>query len=75
MGTFAAPLQLTLGDVLDEATAISQSTMAANGRQASAIDAYYSLSGIRVGQRAASLPQGIYIIRYKDGSFRKVCIK
>ena len=75
VGTFAAPLQLTLGDVLDEATAISQSTMAANGRQASAIDAYYSLSGIRVGQRAASLPQGIYIIRYKDGSFRKVCIK
>ena len=74
-GTFTAPLQFTLGDVLDEASAIDQTTIAATGRKASAIDAYYSLSGIRVASRAASLPQGIYIVRYKDGSFRKVSIK
>ena len=38
------------------------------------VDGYYSLNGLLVGRHSASLAPSIYIVKYKDGSFRKIYI-
>lgn len=38
------------------------------------VDGYYNLNGTLVGHHGTSLAPGIYIVRYKDGSFRKIYI-
>ena len=39
----------------------------------SEIDGYYNLNGSRVSFRTVS--RGIYLVKYKDGSFKKVIVK
>ena len=67
-GTPQSPQPFTIG----EPTAIA--TLAAASR-AAAVEGYYSLSGMRLGHRAAALAPGIYIVKHQDGSCRKVYIK
>ena len=35
---------------------------------------YYSLSGVGLGHRAATLPAGVYMVRLSDGTYRKIHI-
>ena len=45
------------------------------GRYSLTVDGYYSLSGQLMGSRRSDLTPGIYILKYADGSFRKVYVK
>ncbi len=39
------------------------------------VEGYYNLSGQRMGNHDMSLTSGIYVVKYADGSFRKIYIK
>ena len=67
IGAPNAPLLLHLGS--EEATDIAQ--VLSNHAPHVAVEGYYNLSGLRVGSIGAQLAPGVYIAKYKDGSFRK----
>ena len=70
VGTTQKPVVLTLTDASNEPTAIDLATGNTTGH--GHITGYYTLSGTLVTRRASQLPTGVYIVRYSDGSFRKV---
>ena len=73
IGTFDDPLVLTLSDQpISEPSAIGSQTQTASQTP---IIGYYSLSGTFLTRWAASLGQGIYIVRHADGTCRKISIK
>ena len=69
-GTPQAPLQLSIAT--DKPSAIATRTSAGD---ATPVEGYYSLSGVRLATRAAALHAGIYIEKHHDGACRKVYIK
>ena len=69
-GSVNQPFQLKLGMVEDNITMMEGLPVAP---VSSEIDGYYNLNGSRVSFRAAS--RGIYLAKYKDGSFKKVIVK
>ena len=68
-GSISQPCMLTLGEKTGE-------TMSINGDFAtmptSDIDSYYNLDGTRVTVTARN---GVYLVKYKDGSYRKMIVK
>jgi uncharacterized repeat protein (TIGR02543 family) len=81
-GTYESPLLLTLTDEAAEPTGIASiegdlsPLPHESGRGwVSPILGYYSLGGTLVAHHAASLRPGVYIIRYNNGSCRKICIE
>ena len=71
VGTAEAPVRFTIGE--GEATSISD--LASGTSPHTTVDGYYSLSGQLMGSRRSDLTPGIYILKYADGSFRKVYVK
>ena len=72
LGSLQQPRLLTLG----ECTGVSTQLSAVPARPSSAsVVGFYSLSGVLVSRSAAALPQGTYILRYADGTHRKVQIQ
>ena len=69
-GSVCQPFLLTLGKVEGNATMIEGMLVAP---ASSEIDGYYNLNGSRVSFRTAC--RGIYLVKYKDGSFKKVIVK
>ena len=69
-GSVNQPFILTLGNV-DGSVAMIEGVPA--DLSSSEIDGYYNLNGTRVPIRTAS--RGIYLVKYKDGSFKKVIVK
>ena len=69
-GSVCQPFLLTLGKVEGNATMIEGMPVAP---ASSEIDGYYNLNGSRVSFRTAC--RGIYLVKYKDGSFQKVIVK
>ena len=39
------------------------------------IEGYYNLGGMRVANRAAALPKGVYIVKMSNGSHRKIYVR
>lgn len=73
-GTLTEPVVLTLTEKLyDDPSAIDGITPIATAT--SPVEGYYSLSGVLVARYAASLKQGIYVVKYADGTFRKISIR
>lgn len=69
-GRVNQPFVLTLGQSEGNATLIDGVPIAPDSSE---IEGYYNLNGTRVSFRSAS--RGIYLVKYKDGSFRKVIVK
>ena len=69
-GSVNQPFVLTLGKVEGNVTMIEGVPVAPTSSE---IDGYYNLNGTRVSFRTAS--RGIYLVKYKDGSFKKVILK
>ena len=69
-GSVNQPFILTLGNA-DGSVAMIEGVPA--DLSSSEIDGYYNLNGTRVPIRTAS--RGIYLVKYKDGSFKKVIVK
>ena len=69
-GSVSHPFLLTLGQV-DGSVAMIEGIPA--DPSSSEIDGYYNLNGTRVPIRTAS--RGIYLVKFKDGSFKKVIVK
>ena len=69
-GSVNQPFVLTLGKVEGNVTMIEGVPVAPTSSE---IDGYYNLNGTRVSFRTAS--RGIYLVKYKDGSFKKVIVK
>ena len=70
-GSLMQPRLLTIGEPTgQDVTSLSSSVL----QLSSSPVGYYSLSGVLIANRAASLPSGTYIVRYADGSHRKVQI-
>ena len=73
-GTLTEPVVLTLTEKLyDDPSAIDGVAPAVIAK--SPVEGYYSLSGVLVARYAASLKQGIYVVKYTDGTFRKISIR
>ena len=71
VGTPENPVVLSLGgEIMDNPTM----AQAAYGN-AAAVVGYYSLSGIQVAQRSGTLPEGVYIVKYSDGTSRRVVVR
>jgi hypothetical protein len=70
IGSASQPFVLTLGKTEGNATMIDGVPTAP---ATSEIDGYYNLNGSRVSFRTAS--RGIYLVKYKDGSFKKIIVK
>ena len=68
-GSISQPVVLTLGLVEGDATMIDGAPVAPNSSE---IVGYYNLNGTRVSTTAR---QGIYLVKYKDGSYRKLIVK
>lgn len=71
VGTMQAPVRFSIG--AGEATSISE--LAAGASPLITVEGYYSLSGQRIGDSTSKPGKGIYILKYADGSFRKVYVK
>jgi hypothetical protein len=69
-GSTGQPFMLTLGETEGNATMIDGVPVAP---ATSDIDGYYNLNGTRVSVRTAR--GGVYLVKYKDGSYRKVIVK
>ncbi|MBO7046237.1 MAG: hypothetical protein J6W38_07795 [Prevotella sp.] len=69
-GSIGQPFLLTLGETEGNATMMDGVPVAP---ATSEIDGYYNLNGTRVAVRTAR--SGIYLVKYKDGSYRKVIVK
>ena len=69
-GSVSQPFLLTLGKVEGNATMLEGLPVAP---ASSEIDGYYNLNGSRVSFRTVN--RGIYLVKYKDGSFKKVIVK
>ena len=46
----------------------------ANGAD-STIEGFYSIGGVKVSSRSKDLPSGLYVVKFADGTCRKVNIK
>ncbi len=66
-GTLQSPRLFNIGD--SEAVGIGVSTTD------NKVEGYFNLGGMRVSNRAAALPRGVYIVKMSDGSHRKVYVK
>lgn len=70
-GTVQSPCLFNIGD----AGASGLAELAAASGAFNTVEGYYNLGGMRVSNRAAALAKGVYIVKYKDGSHRKIYIK
>ena len=70
-GTVQEPCIFHIG--MPETTGLTD--IAISGSPHLSLEGFYTLNGMRVGSLQTSLPSGIYIAKYQDGSFRKVYIK
>ena len=70
VGTTLQPVVLTLTEAFNEPSAID--THFSSLTPHFSITGYYTLSGTLVARKASQLPTGIYVVRYSDGSCRKV---
>ena len=64
------PRVLTLGETEGSATMIDGVPVAPARAD---IEGYYNLNGTRMSLRTAQ--RGIYLVKYKDGSFQKIIVK
>lgn len=69
-GTVASPRLLTLTTDVAETTSVQ-----APAASRAVITGYYSMKGTLMGHRASQLAPGIYVVRYNDGSCRKIKIQ
>jgi len=69
-GSIGQPRVLTLGETEGSATMIDGIPVAPARTD---IEGYYNLNGTRMSLRTAK--RGIYLVKYKDGSFQKVIVK
>ena len=70
-GTLNAPKVLTIdeGDATDIADILNGTIPHL------AIEGYFNLNGTLMGKNRETLPRGIYIVRYADGTFGKIFVK
>ena len=68
-GTTQSPCLFSIGEVQP----VGIGTV--GGMATDGIEGYYNLGGMRVGNRAASLPKGVYIVKMANGSHRKIYVK
>lgn len=71
VGTPDNPVVLSLGSEIMDNPTMAQ---AAQGN-VPAVVGYYSLSGIQVAQRSGILPEGVYVVKYGDGTSRRVVVR
>lgn len=72
MGTEQTPCLFHLGE--GETTDLAELTT--DNAPHITVEGYYNLSGLRMGSRGtAALLPGLYVVKYADGSFRKVYVK
>ena len=69
-GSVNQPFVFTLGKTEDHVTMINGVPVAP---APSDIDGYYNLNGTRISFRTPR--RGIYLVKYKDGSFKKIIVK
>ena len=69
-GSIGQPRVLTLGETEGSATMIDGIPVAPARAD---IEGYYNLNGTRMSLRTAK--RGIYLVKYKDGSFQKIIVK
>ena len=76
-GTLSQPRLLTIGEPTGETTKIGDLSPLTShlSPQSPTIVGYYTISGILLSRHAADLEPGTYIVRYADGSHRKLQIK
>ena len=67
-GTVQSPRVFSIGN--SEAVSIDFATTASD-----TVEGYYNLGGMRMGNRAAALPSGVYIVKMGNGSHRKIYVK
>ena len=77
LGDMESPRRLTVVLDEDEATGIEYvNQMGENGEITTAkVEGYYSLGGMLISTRAASLNPGLYIVRYVNGKCEKIFVK
>lgn len=68
-GSVGQPCVLTIGEKMGEATAVN----AIPDTQSSDIIGYYNIDGTRTSVTTVS--RGIYLVKYKNGSYKKIIIK
>ena len=73
-GTMSAPLLLTIGEETDGVLPANHGKTAAENL-ARTVEGYYSLSGVRCASRVGNLSSGMYLVKYSDGSCRKIHVK
>lgn len=66
-GTPDSPVVLQIGSEIMGEPDYAQSAL----RSGASVEGYYSLSGVRMASKRGALPEGIYIVRYSDGTSRK----
>ena len=69
-GSLGQPFVLTLGKMEGNATMIDGTPVAPSSSE---IDGYYNLNGTRISVTTGR--RGIYLVKYKDGSYRKLIVK
>ena len=67
-GSVQSPRVFSIGN--SEAVSIDFATTASD-----TVEGYYNLGGMRMGNRAAALPSGVYIVKMGNGSHRKIYVK
>ena len=76
-GIHSAPTKLTL--IPGTSTSISQPEIANHSHSTSetgkTVTGYYSIDGQLISEYSAKLQKGIYIVKYNDGSHRKIYVK
>ena len=65
-GTLTAPQQFTISDIKVEIPAVAHTVTPSS---------FYTIAGVFAGRDTRSLTPGLYIVRYADGTYRKVFIK
>ncbi len=77
IGEKAEPRKLTLVTDEDNATAIADIQNYNDGEQSgyAAVEGYYSLGGMLLSRRAATLAPGLYIMKMTNGKCEKIIIK
>ena len=74
-GMTGTPQQPRLLNLIPYADGPTNATLAVANNDSSPIEGIYTLSGVYVGRRTVTLPQGFYVLRHADGTKRKLLIR
>ncbi len=73
-GSMSSPCVLAIGEMVEGENVPTGLADIANGAD-STIEGFYSIGGVKVSSRSKDLPSGLYVVKFADGTCRKVNIK